>query len=216
MMNTIWLTRARIEHAQIVVNLCHGGDRRARIVGTAFLVYRNRRREAGYLINIRLRHLIEELPRVCRKGFNISSLPFCKNRVKGERGLTRAREASNHRHSASRHRDRNIFQIMSSRTSHREPIAPVPVFIAPLTSTKSDLVLVVLMLFRCVGPRRSHMGCMLFHRNFLPVAGQVRCEYSVEIEKGHPTGCPFRFTMSNGGHPCVYKSSIQRVSLSSP
>ena len=54
---------------------------------------------------------------------------------------------------------------MGARTLHAEPITPV---------------LVCMFLFSC-----------LFHRKSPPVAGQVRYEYNVEIEKGHLAGCPF-------------------------
>src|SRR5690606_8603976 len=58
---------ARVEQAQVVVNLRHGADGRARVVADTFLVDGDRRGEALNLIDVGLVHLAEELARVGRE-----------------------------------------------------------------------------------------------------------------------------------------------------
>ena len=81
----MWTADARIQDAQIVVNLRDRRHCRARIVGAGFLIDGNSRRETGYLIDIGLGHLVQELSRVRRKALDISALSFGKYRIESER-----------------------------------------------------------------------------------------------------------------------------------
>ena len=92
------LTRCRIvrladrgkQHAQIIVNLGRGRDRGARIGAGAALLDRDRGRKPFDEIDVRLFHLIEKLPGVGGKTFDIAPLPFGIERIEGERRFPRA------------------------------------------------------------------------------------------------------------------------------
>ncbi len=61
-----------------------------------FLLYRNRRREPFYMIDIRLFHHRQELTRVGRERLNIAALPLGIKRVEGERRFPRTRKPRYH------------------------------------------------------------------------------------------------------------------------
>ena len=63
---TMGMPHARVEQAQIVVDLGHSANGRARIMRRALLIDRNRRREAVDMIHIRLLHAVQELARIGR------------------------------------------------------------------------------------------------------------------------------------------------------
>ena len=77
------------QQPQVVVDLGDGADRRSRIRAGGLLLDRNRRRQAVDQIDVRLLHLLEELPRVGRQRLDVAPLPFGVNRVEGERRLAR-------------------------------------------------------------------------------------------------------------------------------
>ena len=70
---------------EIVIDLRNGTDCRPGIAGSAFLVNGNRRREPFDDINIGFVHLTEKLACIGRKGFDITPLPFGKDRIKRKR-----------------------------------------------------------------------------------------------------------------------------------
>lgn len=76
--------QAREKDAQKIMGLgyrAHGG---ARISCQPLLFQGNGRGKAFYFFNIRLVHLRQELPGVCRKRFHIAALAFGINNVKGK------------------------------------------------------------------------------------------------------------------------------------
>ena len=81
--------RARIQQAQVVVDLGLRADRRARIAQAVLLADGNGGTDAVNLVDIRLLHPVQELPRVGRQRFNVPPLPFRVDRVEGERRLPR-------------------------------------------------------------------------------------------------------------------------------
>ena len=74
-----------VEQSQVVVNLGDGADGRARIARRRALLDGNGRREPFDRIDVRLLHLLEELPRVGAERFDVPPLPLGKNRVEGQR-----------------------------------------------------------------------------------------------------------------------------------
>ena len=78
---------ARVEQAQVVVDLGDGADRRARVARGRLLVDRDRRREALDRVHVRLLHHLEELPRVGGERLDVAALALGVDRVEGERGL---------------------------------------------------------------------------------------------------------------------------------
>ena len=77
----VGLSHPRVEDAQVIVYFGDGRHRRAGVVGAGFLVNRNRGREAGNFLDIRLLHLPQELPRVGRKRLHIAPLTFRENGI---------------------------------------------------------------------------------------------------------------------------------------
>ncbi|GBD19468.1 hypothetical protein HRbin27_01974 [bacterium HR27] len=63
-LRAVWFPDPRVEQAEIVVDLGLGTDGRARVVARCLLVDRNRGGEPLDLIDVRLFHQTEELPRV--------------------------------------------------------------------------------------------------------------------------------------------------------
>jgi hypothetical protein len=82
---------ARPEHAQVVVDLGDGPDGRARIVARRLLLDRDRRRQAADVIDSRLLHLPEELPRVGGERLDVAALALRVERVEGQARLAGAR-----------------------------------------------------------------------------------------------------------------------------
>ena len=83
------LTDGRKQNAQIVENLGRGRDGGTRVGARAPLLDRDRRRKALDEIDIRLFHLVQELPGVGGEAFDVAALPLGVERVEGERGLPR-------------------------------------------------------------------------------------------------------------------------------
>ena len=84
---------ARVEQAQVVVDLCDGGDCGAGIFGGGLLVDGDGGREAVDAVEVWLFHLAEELARVAGEALHIAALAFCVDGVEGERALARTRKA---------------------------------------------------------------------------------------------------------------------------
>ena len=71
----------------MIVDLGLGPDRGAGVGDNVLCLDRERRRDPGRGGHIRLGHALEELPRVGGNGFNITTLPFGIERVKGQGGF---------------------------------------------------------------------------------------------------------------------------------
>ena len=100
---------ARPEQAEIVIDLRHGADGRARVAARRFLVDGNGGRKTVDIVHIRLFHLAEEHARVRRKALHIPALSFGIDRVENERGFARAGNAGEYHELVARDLQRNIF-----------------------------------------------------------------------------------------------------------
>src|SRR5438067_1383551 len=87
------LGRAREQELQVVVELRHRADRRARGAHGIRLVDGDCRRNAFDCVDLRLVHAVEELPRVRAEGLDVAALAFGIQRVEDERGLPGAGNA---------------------------------------------------------------------------------------------------------------------------
>ena len=83
----------RPEQPQVVVDLGHGADRRARVARGRLLVDRDRRREALDRVDVGLLHQTEELPRVGGERLHVAALPLGVDRVEGKARLAGPGEA---------------------------------------------------------------------------------------------------------------------------
>ena len=112
----------RPEQAQVVVDLGHGADRRARVAGGRLLVDRDRRREPLDRVDVGLLHQAEELPRVGRERLDVATLPLGVDRVEGETRLARAREPGDHDQRVAGQLDVNVLQVVLTRTRNHDPL----------------------------------------------------------------------------------------------
>ena len=90
------LADRRKKDAQIIVNLRRGRNDGAGIRPRAALFDGDRRRKAFNEIDVRLFHLVEELPGVSREALDVTALSFGIKRVKGERRFPGPAQAGDH------------------------------------------------------------------------------------------------------------------------
>ena len=81
------LAHARPQQPQVVVDLGHRPDRRARVARGRLLVDRDRRREPLDRVHVGLVHLPEELARVGRQRLHVAALALRVDRVERQRDL---------------------------------------------------------------------------------------------------------------------------------
>ncbi len=109
---------ARIEQAQVVVDLGgrgHGGAGIARLV---LLADGDGRSNAVDQVNIRLFDALQKLPRIGREGFDIAALPLGIDGVKGQRRLSASRDSGDHRQAIVRNFEIDVLQIMNARAAN--------------------------------------------------------------------------------------------------
>ena len=109
----------RPEQAHIVVDLGHRAHGRARVLRGRLLLDRDRRREAVDLVDVRLLHHFEELARIGREQLDIAALALRIDRVEGERGLARAREAGEHDQLVARDGEIDVLEVVLARAADR-------------------------------------------------------------------------------------------------
>ena len=103
---------ARVQQLQVVVDLRHGADRRARGPDLVGLVDRDGRRYAVDAVGAGPVHAVEELAGVGREGFDVAPLPLGVHRVEGERGLAGAADAGDDDELAQGKVDVEPFQVV--------------------------------------------------------------------------------------------------------
>lgn len=82
-------TEPSIEHAHVVVDLGDGAHGRARIATGRFLINRDGGGQAFDRVKLGLFHLTDKLSGISGKGFDIATLPFCKDGIKSQAGFSR-------------------------------------------------------------------------------------------------------------------------------
>src|SRR5262249_31727651 len=119
---TVWLADRCIEKTQIVVDLGHRTDCRARVLRGRPLLDRNRGREALDRIDVGLLHLLQKLTRVGRERLDVSSLAFREDRVESERGLARARDARDDDEAVAWNVARDVLQVVLPRAADTDRV----------------------------------------------------------------------------------------------
>jgi hypothetical protein len=102
----------RPEQAQVVVDLGHRADGRARVARGRLLVDRDRRREPLDRIDVGLLHQAEELARVGGERLHVAPLPLGVDRVEGEARLARAGEPGDHDQGVARQLDVDVLEVV--------------------------------------------------------------------------------------------------------
>ncbi len=113
---------ARVEEAQVVVDLRHRADRRARVARGRLLVDRDRRREPVDRVDVGLLHHLEELARVGGERLDVAALALGVDRVEREARLARAREAGDADERVARQRDRDVLEVVLARAVNDEVV----------------------------------------------------------------------------------------------
>ena len=103
---------ARKQQAEVIRDLGDGAHRGARRLRERPLLDRDRRREPIDAIDVRLRELLEELPRIRGERLDVAALSLRVDRVERERRLTRAARAGEHDELPPRKRDAHVLQVV--------------------------------------------------------------------------------------------------------
>ena len=115
---------ARKQQAQIIVDLGDGAHRGARIPARALLVDRDRRAEPLDLVDIRLLHQPEKLPRIRRQRLHVAPLALGIDRVERQARLPRAGQPGDDDQLVPRQLQIDVLQVMLARTAHDQFILP--------------------------------------------------------------------------------------------
>ncbi len=100
------------EQPQVVVDLGHGADRRARVARGRLLVDRDRRREALDRVDVGLLHQAEELARVGGERLDVAALALGVDRVEGEARLAGAGEPGDDDQRVARQLDVDVLEVV--------------------------------------------------------------------------------------------------------
>ena len=108
----IQMRRARKQQLQVIVELGHRAHGRARGAHRIDLIDGDRRRNAFYGIDLRPVLAVKELPRVRRKGFDVTALAFGVECVEHQRRFAATRNAGDHHQFVQRYFQRKILQVV--------------------------------------------------------------------------------------------------------
>ena len=108
---------ARPQQAHVVVDLGDGADGRARVFRGGLLLDGDGRRQAVDLVDVRLLHHLQELPRIGRQALDIAALALGIDGVEGERRLAGTRQAGEHDQLVARNGDVDVLQIVLARAA---------------------------------------------------------------------------------------------------
>jgi len=112
----------REEEAQVIVDLRDGPNGRARVGPCRLLLDRDGRRQSIDEIDVRLLHLLEELPRVRGERLDVAPLTFGVDRVERERRLAGPGQARDDDELLSWEVDVDILEVVDARASNGDPV----------------------------------------------------------------------------------------------
>ena len=114
--------RARVQQPQVVVDLGDGANGRARVVGAALLLDRDRRRQPLDAVDVGLVHDGQELARVGRQRLDIAALALGVQGIEGQRGLARTRQSGEHDQPIARQIQVDPGEVMGARTADADSL----------------------------------------------------------------------------------------------
>ena len=109
------------EELQMIVQLGHRADRRARGLDRSALVDRDRRRNAFDALHVGLVHAVEELARVRGETLHVAPLSLGVKDVEGESRFARAADAGNDGERVQRNIEVEVFEIVLLRAADADP-----------------------------------------------------------------------------------------------
>ncbi len=140
------------QQAQVVVDLGDGADRRARVAGGGLLLDGDGRRQAVDQVDVRLLHLLEELPGVGRERLDVAALALGVDGVEGERRLARAGQAGDHDQPIARQVDVDVLQVVDAGAANGNPIGHGQLLSGPLAGSEPP----ILPTYGTAGPGPTH------------------------------------------------------------
>ena len=117
------LRRARVEQLQMIVQLGHCADGRARAAHRVGLVDGDGRRHAIDPVHGGSVHAVEKLPRIGAEGFDIAPLAFGIQGVEDQTRFARAARPRHDRHLAGADIEVEILQVMLPRAADADQAA---------------------------------------------------------------------------------------------
>ncbi len=105
------------QNPQVVVDLGHRADGRARRVPHVLLLDGDGRRQPVDVLELRLLHLADELPGVRAEALDVPPLPFGVDRVHRQRALARAGQAAADGHLVAGDLDVDALQVVLPRAA---------------------------------------------------------------------------------------------------
>ena len=121
------------QQAQVVVDLGHRADGRARVVRGRLLLDRDRRRQALDDVDVGLVHQLQELARVRRQALDVAALAFRVERVEGQARLARSREAGDDDEPVPRDVEVDVLEVVRARAADADQ-GGADLALAPLAS----------------------------------------------------------------------------------
>ena len=112
-----------VEEPQVVVDLGDRPDRGARVLRGGLLLDRDRRREPLDGVDVRLLHLLEELPGVRGERLHVAALSLGEERVERQRRLARAGQPREHHQLVARQVEVDVLEIVLARAADRDELA---------------------------------------------------------------------------------------------
>ena len=100
------------QQPHVVGQLGHGADRGAGVLHRVALVDGDGRRDALDVLDLRLVHALQELPRVGRKALHVAPLPLGVQRVERQAGLARAADAGDDEQLVQRDVQRQVLEVV--------------------------------------------------------------------------------------------------------
>ncbi|SQA72392.1 Uncharacterised protein [Burkholderia mallei] len=117
------LGRARVQELQMIVELGHRADGRARAAHGVRLVDRDRGRHAVDALHLRAVHPVEKLPRIRAEGLDVAPLALRVQGVEHEARLAGARRAGDDRHFAGAQVEIDMLEIVLTCSANADQIA---------------------------------------------------------------------------------------------
>ena len=111
-LGTVGDARARVQEAQVVVNLGDRAHRGSRVARRGLLVDGDGGCEAFDEVNVGLVHLSEELAGVGGKGLDVAALALGEDRVESQRGLARSRQPREDDHGVAGKFEVHVLQVV--------------------------------------------------------------------------------------------------------
>ena len=110
------------QQPEVVVDLGDGADGRARIRAGRLLLDGDGRRQAVDQVDVRLLHLLEELPGVRGQRLDVAPLTLGVDRVEGERRLARAGQPGDDHQLVAREVDVDVLEVVDASAADRDPV----------------------------------------------------------------------------------------------